>query len=283
MLSIEVVRYSFFRPPGHRGRNLRFTERSPEGPCEEGRLCNCTEAVRERPVGEPYEVQQEILAKGTHPNGLRARHRLAGSYAPEFYFEWGDALVLASSREGHVTARKMPGRENHAAFIFGRQANALKVEITLPGYGLVDCFFGRLYFGPNVDTSKLMNGHSPSRIVRTSEIGPRQLWVHECRWGAEAMAVLPDSTEVDFWWNVKGRVDAITEGVKADPKASPDEVRRMVQSKPNLLRLVDQVNRLLGSVVRKLKSTELFRECDKIDREAETILKDRTAQERSRN
>ena len=204
MLSIEAIRYSFFRPPGHGGRTLRFEERSPEGPCEEGQLCICTEAVRERPPGFPVEVKQEILATGTLPDGLRARHILVGNYAPWFTFEWGEATV-----------RKQP---EHAFFIFGRMNNCLRVEVTMPGYGPTNCFFGNLFFGPNVDTSKLMNHHMPSRIVKTAEIAPRRLWVHECIFGGEAMSFLPDGKEADFWWDLKGQVEVIEEGVKADPK-----------------------------------------------------------------
>jgi len=269
MLSIEAIRYSFFRPPGHGGRTLRFEERSPEGPCEEGQLCICTEAVRERPPGFPVEVKQEILATGTLPDGLRARHILVGNYAPWFTFEWGEATV-----------RKQP---EHAFFIFGRMNNCLRVEVTMPGYGPTNCFFGNLFFGPNVDTSKLMNHHMPSRIVKTAEIAPRRLWVHECIFGGEAMSFLPDGKEANFWWDLKGQVDAIAEGVKADPKWSPEQTRLMVEARPELLGLIDQVSGLLASVVRNLKTTELFRECYKVNRDAQRAMRDLDLQRRRNN
>jgi hypothetical protein len=56
-MKIDVTRHLFFT---QNRRTLRYTEAMPPHVHEEGALCNCTEAVKERPAGEPYETQEIV-------------------------------------------------------------------------------------------------------------------------------------------------------------------------------------------------------------------------------
>ena len=57
----------------------------------------------------------------------------------------------------------------------------------------------------------------------------------------------------------------------------------MVEARPELLGLIDQVSGLLASVVRNLKTTELFRECYKVNRDAQRAMRDLDLQRRRNN
>jgi hypothetical protein len=173
-------------------RTLRFVEHAPADVHETDHdVCGCTRNVIERPSGKPHEVRPVIV--------LHARR---DPFTIEFDLtsQWltfkFDEPLPAVQDAAHPANRKMRSHfhgikkpDPHAYFMFGE--NKLNIEIALDGYGLTDCFFAHVFIGNKVDTSTMMNGHSPSRIVDLSKIGADDVWVHDCICGPEAMRILP--------------------------------------------------------------------------------------------
>lgn len=183
-MDVSAYRSSFFRNP--KGGTLRYLERSPHVHEEERAICGCTKAVSERPEGEPEQVGQG-LEYTTRIGKYDVTIRLAGDDA-NFTFRW--------PKEGNNPA-SIQTTTDHAYFWYGRP-NRLNMEITGTGEGLVDCTFGVVFQGDAVDTSQLLNGHMPSKVVDLSKLEDK-LWTYAYNWGKEAMAVFPDCEETDVW------------------------------------------------------------------------------------
>lgn len=273
-MTIHVVRYSFFRT---REGTLRFTEHSPHHVEKEGHLCNCTRQVNERPSGEPDEVQQAVILEEA-VNGYRSEITLS-DFSPgnpslssvSCRLGWGPKLVL---RHHHRP------EESHAYFTFAVNGgkNSLRIEITLPGYGLTDCFFGNVCFGNDVDTSRFVNGHSPSKIVRLDEIGADQVWAHDCAWGAEAMDFFRECDETELWRRAKRDAETITALVApygTDCRAPVERLRSQAESNPDLVGTARRLRDWFQHAVVRLKVTELFRVCAGVDSKARKLMKDR--------
>jgi hypothetical protein len=282
-MNVKVVRYNFFRQ--ERGPILRFTEHSPA--CEEHdhQICNCTKNVKERPEGVPSSVNQNILLENKDNeliksfSGITAEFSLS-SLETTFRWELDEAIKDGLCEDSPVT------KKAQAYFYFNRNEinNHISVTITLPGYGNVDCFFGHVFFGNDVDTSRLMNGHAPSRIIDLSKIKPNQIWVHDCNWGGEAVEFLKENEEFNLWWEIKNKVDNIkkmSEPFVNDKDISVDELRLRVEFNKELLTEVEAVIEKYKIILLNLKNTELFRCSDLVSKKADEEGK-RLSEERNR-
>ena len=172
-------------------RTLRFVEHAPADVHEtEHDICGCTQNVAERPKGRPATVQPEIVLYARRPpfdinfdlTSLWLTLRLD---QPLPRVEGASVPMRQELRDAFHGFEVIP----HAYFIFSERK--VDIEITLPGYGLTDCFFAHVFVGNRHDTTCLMNGHSQSRIVDLAKLAFDDVWVHECSVGDEVMRILP--------------------------------------------------------------------------------------------
>ena len=253
LMSAAVVRHHLYNTPEG---NLRYTEHSPVSIHEDKQICNCTRSVAEKPPGEPSEVQQSIEFK-QDLGKYRFDLHLRDADGPWFTLYWG---------QEHPDRWK----ESHAYFMSDVNGvkNNLNAEIAVPGYGRTGYFFGRVYFGNQVDTSRFMNGHAPSEIVDLSRIGPEQVWAHRWHW-PEAMVVFRESEETRGWRQVKREVDRIVALAKAyneDLASSVYDLRGRIEADQELLGLVSSCRDWFVFILDHLKTTELYRACDEVER-----------------
>ena len=181
-MTIKVERFSFYKTDG--GTNLRYVEHAPEGPHEEHFECGCTKNVKEKPTGEPDSVHQIIT------------------------IEEDDTVFLFSPNMRNLAFRK-PGQDRQAYFFFGVGQSSVKMELAMPGYGIVDTFFSKIYQGDHIDLSHLYNGHSPSEVLKNrpdglyygdQKIEPSQVWTHVCSWGKETVKFLSSDSREHWLW-----------------------------------------------------------------------------------
>lgn len=255
LLSVAVVRHLFYRT--NEG-SLRYTEHSPTSVHEDRQVCNCTKSVAERPLGKPNEVQQSIELK-QDLGKYRFELLLRDGCDPWFTFRWGEQHSDPVLRF----------KNDHAYFISNVNGvkNNLNAEIAVPGYGRTGCFFGRIYFGNQVDTSRFMNGHAPSEIVDLSKIGPEQVWAHKWFW-PEAIAFFGECEETRKWREVKRDVDALAslaEVYNKDLVSSVYDLRGRIEVDQELLGLVSTSRDWFVSILDNLKTTELYRACDEAE------------------
>lgn len=265
-MGVAIARHSFHDAP--QGGTHRFSEYSPKPPQKEPFECNCTKSVILRPPTEPRQVQQ-VISLDEEFNGYRMEFQLCTAYEEGVWcaFRWKGPL------EGWVD--KVEPDRTHAYFISNVNGvkNHLSIEVVLPGYGPTDCFFGHLYFGNDVDISKLANGHYPSQMVDLSAIGPEQIWAHDCSWGVEGMAVFRECAETDGWKAVKRDMDEITRRIRpyhGNVTSDVHELRQKVEGDAELLLIAERTKTWLANIVTNLRDTELFRcgsEADKIVRQ----------------
>lgn len=251
MSLVKVERNLFFKVQG--GGSLRFVEHAPASAFaeDEHHDCGCTTTVRARPAGTPSQVQQEFYIEDEN-----ASLRLIGLDGP-----W-------------LTFGKFGSDDEHAYFMFNKNERSVRVEITLPDYGLTDCFFAHLYLGNAIDISRFMNGHSPSRIVDLSKIDAQQLWAHGCSFGSEAMRFFSDAAEIEKWREVLHCATEIGQRVGAynlDRSSTVEALRARLEADNEILDHAAKLKALLTPIV-DIKSTEMFRLCSEIDREIHPSL-----------
>jgi hypothetical protein len=181
---ITLSRYSFFQDPGH--QTLRFSEHSPGHEEGDHAVCNCTRNVTEKPEGDPTHVSQDVSFT-REINGRQVEYRLTGQ-----------AIYLDAKKCEPGSRRLISFDDDHAAFDFHRP-NTLNVYVPVPGHRL-GMFHAYLFLGNQIDISTLMNGHSPSRVVKLDKIGAEDLWLHECFWGHEGVTLFDQhSAETASW------------------------------------------------------------------------------------
>lgn len=252
---ISVVRHSFFRTPGG---TLRYSEHSPESMEHERQICNCTRSVSDKPPGQPHHVTQQVKI---------------GDVVGDYGFE----LTLGESGSPRFTFRRDDFHAYFTSDVNGVK-NSLSVEIILPGYGRTGCFFGHVYFGNKVDTSRFMNGHAPSRIVDLNLMTPTTVWAHCCVWGQEAVVKFRDLPETEGWRKTKEKIDRIGRvgaAYSLDRKASVEAIRRQADENPGLVKDIAAVRGSLLRTVNNLKGTELFRACSDADKISEERFKEK--------
>lgn len=253
-MNISVVRHSFFRSSGG---TLRYSEHSPESMDHERQICNCTRSVAEKPYGEPHHVTQKIKIDDV---------------ALDYYFE----ITLDEKGSPWIAFRR---DDFHAYFISDVNGvkNSLSIEIILPGYGRTGCFFGRVYFGDKIDTSRFMNGHMPSGLVDLSLMTKKTVWAHYCTMGSEAMVKFRDLPETEGWRKTKEQIDRIAKAgaaYAADRISTVDGIRLQVIDDRKVMQEIFEVGTLCG-VINRLKTTELFRACDEAYKISDERLKEK--------
>jgi hypothetical protein len=251
-VSVVVERYSFFQRPG--GGLARWTETSPIEAHIHHFECGCTTNAKTRPLGEPKSVQQTVTVSA------------------------GDAALSLGT--GWLTFKKA-GWEDHKYFMFNPSERSMKIEIMLPGYGLVDCFFAHLYYGSSVDTSMLMNGHSPTRLDLSDVAGKH--WLHACCLGKEVKRHLSSPAEtalLDAAYGLHERIQLTSARYVADLSSPVDVLREHVEADPALLADFLALRDLLGPIAADIRSTEIFKLTSDLDREVDRqIGASRTAKE----
>lgn len=138
--------------------------------------------------------------------------------------------------------------------------------------------------GNTVDGSKLYNGHSPSKIFEPSEVDPNALYVHQCRWGSEALRYFEDPKEIALWnetFRLVTFVQSRVAAYKEDFTTPVDVIRARLEEDILLLGAVVATRELLAPIAAKLKETELFRVGDEVNQECERLEAEKR-QERDR-
>lgn len=250
-MQVKVKRNSFFRQA--KGATLRFTETSPpEEDQHDHQLCNCTKNVCVRPDGEPEQVNQSLVIEQQMGDRRLSLEIYGGKIHINFY--WPDA----EARE----------KKAHAYFWHHPNPNRFQIEIIKPGYGGTGCFFGSLCFGNDIDISRLMNGHAPSRIIDLAKIGDDEVWAHECSWGTEAMATFdPTNAETGFWMELHkdcSQLEARLADKVADVSTPVDELRAVFEEDRELLDFAQARSSQLSDILDRLDDTVLFKCCDDV-------------------
>ena len=262
----SAFRHNFFRQKN--GGTLRFSEHSPHKTECEHQVCNCTKAVTKRPEGKPFQVSQGIKVSG----GNGRFEMTAGSGASVNF-----TFLLPTSMKSELDS---PDQRPHAYFHFGKTFDLLRIEITKPHYGLVDCFFGHLYFGNQVDISTLMNGHSPSRVVNLSRIEKDDVWCHSCCSGRESWMLLPARPETEYWRKCFSLAKKISSRVRIIERSRNPDLDRICISLGGDDDLVDEISScdlFFESILENLEKTVLFECCDSVDRDTYPRKKSITA------
>lgn len=241
---ITVERHSFFRsaPDYH---NYRFSEVAPECVHKKSMECGCTSSVDVRPDGKPHQVNQEVILS----------HDSHGPVSFRFSSLW-------------LTFGDM-GRDGHSYFRFSPTEHSVHVEITLPGYGYVGYFFVHLHMGQKIDTSNLMNGHSPSRVINLDAIGPTDLWMHDCNFGDEAFKTLDECAETEMWREIFSDVQNIrfhASKYLTDEITPVSVIRTLAEADSKLIDTADSVASRLWPIASELEKTELFHVGDELHR-----------------
>lgn len=223
---ITLSRYSFLQNPGQ--QTIRFSEYSPGHEEEDHAICNCTRSVTERPEGDPTQVSQDITFT-REIDGRQAEYRLVGQ-----------GLYIDATKHEPGARRLVSFGDDRSSFHFN-QPNHLDVYIALPGY-LYGTFSAHLFLGNQIDISKLMNGHSPSRVVKLDQIGAEDLWLHKCFWGHEGIDFFDQrSDEAASWRDLIRTAQEIhrrSETLRTDLKTDVHALRAAVESDQVLCQMV---------------------------------------------
>ena len=177
---MKVKRYNWF---DINGQTTRWTEStSNESECDH-QVCNCTKSVKDRPEGIPEAINthvSDVFTIGDVSIDL--------DLLPSFWFRiyWTDVKNCNAP---------------HTYLMLNR--DGFRVEHYSKGWSNVDYFFGNIYFGNRVDISKLMNGHSPSRVIELHKLRAQDVWIHDCNWGKEDYKVMEPGVEANtLWWTL---------------------------------------------------------------------------------
>ncbi len=245
---ITVRRNLFFYKPNE--GYLRFTENSPFKEECDHQVCNCTKAVAERPSGEPEQKQQYVSYIHKDKN---YDYEVDLASPCKFTLRWpGESWDKDHKDTCH----------NHAYYWFKSDNNGLQIEIAKDGYGYAGCFFGHLYLGNAVDTSRFFNGHSDSRIVDLTEIGPDELWMHECGCGKEATCFFQECAESAEWqmvYEIHKRISQEVRTYAEDFVSSVERIREKVEKDVRMIEAAQYLCRWFSWVTRNLDKTEMFR------------------------
>ena len=240
----QVERYSFYEDPTSH-QTLRYSEVAPPDPHEhEGAICGCTRAVLTKPVLIPREVKQRL-----------------NFISPMFEFP---------INTGQVTFGRLGDPAGHAYFWFRLpRETSIQIEITLPGYGVNNHFFATLMKGNACDSSRLFNGHSPSRAFDFTKMHPDMLYVYSCGIGGREALKLLQTPETSLWnsaFRLVAQAQERTRLLSQDCMSPVDWLRLQLEADPHLREAILATRELLAPVAANLRDTELFRLGDEVRR-----------------
>lgn len=239
MTSVVIERHLFFRSPT--GGHLRWTEFSPKEAHVHRFECGCTANAKTLSSGVPESMRQSVTVSD------------------------GDAGLSLGT--GWLTFGKLGGKD-HAYFRFNPVERSVSIEITMPGHGLVDCFFADLYYGSSIDTSSFMNGHS-STSLDLSDVSEKH-WLHACRWGKERKQLLSSPSEailLSAAYDLHEHIQLASGGYVADLSSPVDVLRSLVEADSVLLGYFQALRDLLTPIAVDIRSTEIFRLAVVLDQE----------------
>jgi hypothetical protein len=242
-MMISVERHSNFED---KSGNLQYSEYWPEHEHLDIHICNCTKEVSIRPEGDPDHISQDIVF-----SGKSSEFRLASM---NFIYRWKD------------TEGKKP-HAPHTYFTFGDEGRSVRIEVIRADYesdigNPKKAFFGNLYLGRQIDTSSMMNGHSESRVVNLSKIGLKEVWMHTCCFGNEAMEFIPEQYAV-YWRYIFERTQEIYQGSSvylSDFFTPVRDLHEKIQSNTRLSQLIQEVEYQLGLIAPadSFQKTDIF-------------------------
>lgn len=235
---------------------LRFSENSPEIKECEHDVCNCTKAVTKRPDGKPHQKQQYIYLK--EKSKYYDCEVMLASDGVKVTLRW-PGVTLTPRLNGESWSQN-----NHAYFWFNSNdvKNMIQIEITLPGYGNVDCFFGHMYFGNDVDISKFYHGHSRSKIIDLTKIKPEDVWMHFDGFGAEVQCALQECDETKEWIKVYAIQEKIANAARTydqDFVSDVETIREKAENDDVMIKDAQHLCRWFSIVTKHLRQTEMFR------------------------
>jgi len=262
-VDIRVERRSFFRNPD--GGTLRFVETSPEQDRCEKQICNCTKDVVERPLGDPFEVRQDVTLHGE----MEGRGFVQGQCSFEFNlsdpgvtYRWGADHHAYFSFGGDM---EMGASANEYHRTIGAPMKRLRMEIARPGYGLTGYFFGHLFFGNEINIDVLANNSYRSKLVNLDKIPKDAIWAYESSWGGEAMEILSPEAKGELQI-VRKNVDHIhARAHLVSPTYSVNGDHALIQSDGTLITCyAPEVIRVTSMILFDMRDSELFRACDRV-------------------
>lgn len=230
-MNVSVERYLFF--PRSDGGHLRWAETHPHRDHAEGMVCSCTSNAETRPKGAPSESQQTVTILGDN--------------------------VCLDLREDSFWIVFGKRHKDHRYFIFNLNQPSVTVE-ALEGHGVTEYFNAHLFFGLDIDTSTLMNGHSPTRLNLSSVTG--QYWLHECSWGKEGLRVLTSEPEIALWnraFELRDKIYSEAKPYLLDKTGEVANIHQWVSTDKKLLEAVNELFALLQPMALNLPDTELFK------------------------
>lgn len=237
-IMIQIERRQYFQTITG---NLQYSEYWPPHEHQDQQICGCIREVKERPEGNSDHVNQDICFSDDS-----SEFRLAS--------------MLFHFRE------KTKQFNPHSYFVFEDGGRSVRIEVTTH-----DCdqdilnprkaFFGNLYLGNSIDTSRLMNGHSPSRVVDLSKIKSQDIWMHHCEFGDEVMARIT-GPEVQLWtriFELAQDINHISGPILSDHSGSISSIHEKV-STSRLPSLVDEIRQLIipMSTMESFQKTSVF-------------------------
>lgn len=276
VVNTTVTRHNFFRGVA---QYERFTEHAPLCVEEaEHDVCNCTKSVVERPPGEPAIISQTV--KFTEQVGpyrmqlsLGASTDTADNNAAMFSIYW--------PRDAGKPPRRHGEKGEHAYFWFTRDDH-LKVEVSGTGdNGDIDCTLGDVFFGNEVDLSKLRNGWMPSKVVDLSTLTPDDVWTHYCLFGPEARSKLSNEREIGRLQKLRQLASRIKEEIAQCSvfDASVSDVRaRVTGTDADRWHVMDAFN-LLEKLVPGFRDSALRRDIARVHEEALRVMFERQNRE----
>lgn len=223
-------------------------------------VCDCTQCINTQPVEKPIHTQQYFTYEKSTP-----KYNIKASLLDlRLVFTWHTPntnlqkeIYAIPENTGWFDSNKNPN--SHAYFTLNN--NSIRFEITLPGYQLVDCFMGNIYFGNNIDISKLMNGHSQSKIIQLDKIDPDSIWCHSCSLGNESMKTFNNDNEETQWWNLKNDLLILKEWVDLFEfdKRPVEELQKHLSTISEIPNIIENQILFLTHIIENLTQTELFR------------------------
>lgn len=269
-MAVRIERYSFYNTSHG---ILRYAEHCPETFHEDMQICNCTKNVSEKPTGKPDSVQQYIKFEqnlGRYAFELSLNDR----GFPWFIYRWKGPATGWKFKD-RLRDKSEISQAYFMADVNGHKGN-ISIQVDIPGYGYVDCFFGHLYFGNKADISTIMNGHSPSRIVDLRKIPEDQVWAHNCNFGLEAVCALRECPETDQWREMKQAIDAVSRSAVTytnDIESAVDGLRLQVWDDVPMINRVALTRDWFAHVLDNLAKTEMFRACDDVNKRTGRLTK----------